>query len=191
MHNINNITVTMNEKANDYEKPTAGMVDAICCGIWNVGLQKVEYKKLGVVKYQEQIAIGFILSQLSERTGLPMLQYETYGLSLFEKSKLYKMIQSWTSKNIDEKDKGNYDLSPFVGKKATLNLIQNNEYINIGAVLPAQESNKVELVELYDSGIHPYVQKKLDRSEQAVLEKQAEEINVSEIKPLESEKAPF
>jgi len=195
MQNIDDIIVR-EEKKSDYEYPTPGMVDAICCGIWNVGVQKTEY--MGDVKYRNKIVIGFILDQVSEKTGAPMIQYEAVGLSLFEKSKLYQIIKSWTSKTIPDDERPNYDLKPFVGKRATLNLVQNNEYINIGAVLPPQQSNKVELIDPFNGETHPFVRKMLEKSAQAVLEKEAIEankkVNLSEIKPLDSDKnkkAPF
>lgn len=195
MQNINDITVRQENKM-DYELPKPGMVNAICCGIWNIGLQRVEY--MGNVKYRKKIALGFILDQKSSKTGLPIIQYETAVLSLFDKSKLYGIIQSWTSKSIPEEDRPNYDLTPFVGKRATLNLVQDNEYVNIDAVLPAQESNKVEMVDLFDGEVHPFVKKMLEKSTQAALEKEAleknEHVNLSDIKPSkseESEKAPF
>lgn len=181
---FDNLVITTEKKT--FEKPKAGLQNAICVGVWNVGRQKIEFQN--EVKFKDQIIIGFELEQRSTDRDEPMLHLEKYNMSLHEKSKLAPVVESWFSKKLNDSERYNYDLRTLIGKRATLNLIENGDYINISTVLPPQESNKLESENVLKGEVPNFV--KVMR-EKAVQENSVEEpkIDISEIKPVE--KAPF
>lgn len=169
-----------------YEKPKPGLQNGICIGVWNVGRQKIEFQN--EIKFKEQIIIGFELEQRNEERDEPLLHLEKYNMSLHEKSKLSPIIESWLSKKLTDNERYYYDLKTLIGKRATINFIENGEYINISTILPAQESNKLESQNVLQGEIPKFVQVMRDKS---IKEDQSEEtkVDISEIKPVE--KAPF
>lgn len=135
-----------------YDVIEVGMQDAVCCGIWKVGNQKTEYQ--GEIKYPDKLIIGFELGQLSSKGG-PMLKLEMYTNSLFPKSNLCQHIEEWTSKKITDEDRLHYDLRALIGKKATLNIVANENWRNIRSILPPNKSNNLEIANVIPEGTLP------------------------------------
>ena len=126
------------------EKPTAGMHDAVCVFVEDVGMQKTT----GTYgdKIQHKIIICWELDEKlkdGKFAGQPFMVSSRYTLTLFEKGNLCKILESWFAKKLsDEQRENGIDLEKLIGKKCTLNLIESAQgYINVGSVLPANAHN--------------------------------------------------
>jgi len=81
--------------------PEAGTVQAVCCGVWDLGMQESTYQ--GETKTRHKIVIAWELAQLidapsSEYHGMPYMLSKTYTLSLYENAALKKDLESWRGK---------------------------------------------------------------------------------------------
>lgn len=175
--NFDNLVVTQEKR--EFEKIKPGLINAICIGVWNIGKQKIEFQ--GEVKFKTQVIIGFEVQQRHSEKDEPMLQLSKFNMSLHEKSNLGPMIESWFSKKLTNSERYNYDLKQIIGKKCTLNLIENGEYINIATILPPQESNKLVSEDVLKGELPNFV--KIMR-EKAVKEDEQPSIDVDKIVPV-------
>lgn len=175
--NFDNLVVTQEKR--EFEKIKPGLINAICVGVWNIGKQKIEFQ--GEVKFKTQVIIGFEVQQRHSEKDEPMLQLSKFNMSLHEKSNLGPMIESWFSKKLTNSERYNYDLKQIIGKKCTLNLIENGEYINIATILPPQESNKLVSEDVLKGELPNFV--KIMR-EKAVKEDEQPSIDVDKIVPV-------
>jgi len=167
------------QETREYEKIKPGLINAICVGVWNIGKQKIEFQ--GEVKFKTQVIIGFEVQQRHSEKDEPMLQLSKFNMSLHPKSNLAPMIESWFSKKLTDSERYNYDLKQIIGKKCTLNLIENGNYINIATILPPQESNKLVSEDVLKGEIPNFVK---TMREKAVIEDEQPSINVDEIVPV-------
>jgi len=179
--NFDNLIVKQEKR--EFEKIKPGLINAICVGVWNIGKQKIEFQ--GEVKFKQQIIIGFEVQQRHSEKDEPMLQLSKFNMSLHEKSKLGPMIESWFSKKLSDNERYNYDLKQIVGKKCTLNLIENGTWINIATILPAQESNKLASENVLQGEIPNFVK---TMREKAVKEDEQPSVNVDEIVAVQPKK---
>lgn len=175
--NFDNLVVTQEKR--EFEKIKPGLINAICIGVWNIGKHKVEFQ--GEVKLKQQVIIGFEVQQRHSEKDEPMLQLSKFNMSLHEKSKLGPMIESWFSKKLTDSERYNYDLKQIIGKKCTLNLIENGTYINIATILPPQESNKLVSEDVLKGELPNFVK---TMREKAVKEDEQPSIDVDEIVPV-------
>jgi hypothetical protein len=175
--NFDNLIVK--QETREYEKIKPGLINAICVGVWNIGKQKIEFQ--GEVKFKTQVIIGFEVQQRHSEKDEPMLQLSKFNMSLHEKSKLGPMIESWFSKKLTDSERYNYDLKQIIGKKCTLNLIENGNYINIATILPPQESNKLVSEDVLKGELPNFVK---TMREKAVKEDEQPSVNVDEIVPV-------
>lgn len=171
------------QETREYEKIKPGLINAICVGVWNIGKQKIEFQ--GEVKFKTQVIIGFEVEQRHSEKDEPMLQLSKFNMSLHEKSKLGPMIESWFSKKLTDSERYNYDLKQIIGKKCTLNLIENGNYINIATILPPQESNKLVSEDVLKGELPNFVK---TMREKAVKEDEQPSVNVDEIVPVQPKK---
>ena len=82
----------------DFQKiplPEPGTVQAVCCAVWDLGLQKGFQDKI-----QHKIIIAWEIAQKievpdSEYNGKPYMLTKKYTLSLGEKATLRKDLESW------------------------------------------------------------------------------------------------
>ena len=128
------------------EKPTAGMHDAVCVFVEDVGMQRTtgQYGE----KIQHKIVICWEIDEKlkdGKYAGQPFMVSNRYTLTLFEKGNLCKVLEAWFSKKLtDEQRENGIDLEKLIGKTCTLNLIESAQgYINVGGVAPAHPSNKL------------------------------------------------
>jgi hypothetical protein len=81
--------------------PESGTTQAVCCAVWDLGLQKTSFN--GEDKIQHKIIIAWEISQLidapdSEYHGKPYMLNKRYTLSLGEQANLRKDLESWRGK---------------------------------------------------------------------------------------------
>jgi hypothetical protein len=87
--------------------PESGTTQAVCCGVWDLGLQKTVFN--GDEKIQHKIIIAWEISELinvpdSEYNGLPYMLTKKYTLSLNEKANLRKDLESWRGKPFNDEE---------------------------------------------------------------------------------------
>lgn len=172
---FDNLVVT--EQKKDYEKINPGLHNAICVGVWNVGPHKTEY---GI---KNKFIIGFEVEQRNTQTNEQMLHLDIYTMSMHQKSKFGMLYESWVGKKLKDEDRSKFDFSQCVGKKATLNIIHNEKYVNISAILPAQDGNSIKSEDVLKGEVPNYV--KTMRAK-AVINENEPEINIDQIEPLEN-----
>jgi len=187
---FDNLVVTHKEK--EYEKIKPGLHNAICVGVWNVGPHKTEY---GI---KNKFIIGFEVEQRNTQTNEQMLHLDIYTMSVHPKSKFGMLYESWVGKKLKDEDRSKFNFSQCVGKKATLNIIHNEKYVNISAILPAQDGNSIKSEDVLKGEVPNYV--KTMRAK-AVINDNEPQINIDDVKPLKdlekkpeaenTEKAPF
>ena len=158
--------------------PEAGTAQAVCCGVWDLGLQKTSYK--GVEKIQHKIIIAWELAEKidapdSEFHGKPYMLSKKYTLSLGEQATLRKDLESWRGKAYtpDEVRTG-IDLEKLYGINCFLGVTHKSSasdpskvYANISAILPMTKGvEKIAPVRLADDEPPKWVQEK--RAEQVL-----------------------
>jgi len=173
-----NIVVTQEKK--QFERVRAGLQNAICVGVWNIGKQKVEFQ--GEVKFKLKCIIGFEVQQRHSERDEQMLHLEMFGLSLHPQSKLSGLLESWNAKKLTDEERNNFDLKTLIGRKATLNLVENGDYINISACLPAQESNNIVAENVLKGETPTWVNNARERAVQHEQENNPP-INIADVKP--------
>ena len=108
------------------------------------------------------------------------------------------LYESWSAKKLKDEDRSKFNFSQCVGKKATLNIIHNEKYVNISAILPAQDGNSIKSEDVLKGEVPNYV--KTMRAK-AVINDNEPQINIDDVKPLKdlekkpeaenTEKSPF
>jgi hypothetical protein len=161
--------------------PEAGTTQAVCCAVWDLGLQKATY--MGKEKIQHKIIIAWEITEKinapdSEYHGKPYMLNKRYTLSLGDKANLRKDLESWRGKpfNADELAKG-FDLEKLYGVNCLLGIkhVPDSKdasiiYANVSAILPTQKSM-------------PNIQPLRTREEPPpkwVIEKQAQAVKVAD-----------
>jgi hypothetical protein len=130
--------------------PEAGTHQAVCCAVWDLGLQKSSY--MGEEKIQHKIIVAWEISEKinapeSEYDGKPYMLNRKYTLSLGDKANLRKDLESWRGKpfNAEELKKG-VDLDKLYGVNCLLGIKHEADrndaakvYANVTAILPLQK----------------------------------------------------
>ena len=124
--------------------PEAGTTPAVCCGVWDIGLQESTFNN--ETKVQHKIVIAWEIAQLiddaeSEYNGKPYMLSNKYTLSLDDRSNLHRDLVAWRGKPFtdEEIDKG-VDLEKLYGINCLLNIIHRETatgtYANIASIMP-------------------------------------------------------
>ena len=131
----------------EFEKfplPDEGTVQAVCAGVWDIGLQKTVYN--GQEKVQHKVVIAWELNQLidapeSEYHGKPYMLSKTYTLSLYENARLRHDLESWRGKAFPEEQvREGFDIETLYGINCLLGVshVTKNDktFANITSILP-------------------------------------------------------
>lgn len=164
-----------------------GSYIAICVGVYDIGVQKTEYK--GEVKESPKLAIIWELPeeviQGGSHEGEPRLISKMYTASLGDRSNLKADLESWRGRAFTDEEMEGFDLVNILGKACMVQIIhsQNNgrTYANIKAVTPVykgvtvpQPANELKafdldseswLWELDHGGLPEWIVKKVKESE--------------------------
>lgn len=165
-------------KANDkeFEKfplPNEGTVQAVCAGVWDIGLQSTPFvdETTGKPKVQHKIVIAWEINQMidapdSEFHGKPYMLSKTYTLSLGEKSNLRHDLESWRGKPFtDDELKSGIDLEKLYGVNCIVGVahVTKNDktFANITSILPPLKGmEKMTPVRTKDEAPPKWVQEK-------------------------------
>lgn len=127
--------------------PESGTTQAVCCGVWDLGLQKTSYN--GEEKIQHKIIIAWEIAQLidapdSEYHGKPYMLNRKYTLSLGEQANLRKDLESWRGKPFtSEEIQNGFDVESLYGINCLIGIKHEPDrkdtsivYANVTAILP-------------------------------------------------------
>lgn len=131
----------------EFEKfplPEAGTTQAVCCGVWDLGMQETTFNN--ETKLRHKVVIAWELDQLieapeSEYNGKPYMLSKTYTLSLYENAALKKDLESWRGRSFtaDEIAQG-FDIETLFGINCLLGVAHvtkgDRTYANVSAILP-------------------------------------------------------
>lgn len=131
----------------EFEKfplPDEGTVQAVCAGVWDLGMQKTSYK--GVDKIQHKVVVAWEINQMidspqSEYHGKPYMLSKTYTLSLFENASLRHDLESWRGKAYTEAEINvGVDVEKLYGVNCLVGVAHvtkgDKTYANITSILP-------------------------------------------------------
>ena len=130
--------------------PEAGTTQAVCCAVWDLGLQLSSFKNEdGSDKYQHKIIVAWEIAEKinapeSEYHGKPYMLNKKYTLSLGEKSNLRKDLESWRGKPFTEAElKNGFDIENLYGINCLIGIKHEPDkkdasivYANVTAILP-------------------------------------------------------
>lgn len=164
--------------------PEAGTVQAVCCGVWDLGLQKSSYN--GEEKIQRKIIIAWEIAENinapeSEYHGKPYMLNKKYTLSLGEQANLRKDLESWRGKPFTaEEIKNGFDVESLYGINCLIGIKhepdrtnQSIVYANVTAILPPTKGmEKISPLRTKDEAPPKWVQEK---QAQAVIPEPSEE----------------
>ena len=155
--------------------PEAGTVQAVCCAVWDLGLQKTVY--MGDEKVQHKIIVAWEITQLidnpeSEYHGKPYMLNRKYTLSLGEKANLRKDLESWRGIPFTADElKNGFDLERLYGVNCYIGIKHEADrndaskvYANVTAILPLPKGvEKIQPVRPRDEPPPKWVQEKIDQ----------------------------
>lgn len=174
--------VAQDKNAGSFPKfplPEAGTTRAVCCAVWDLGLQKTFFN--GAEKIQHKVIIAWeidekINSPESEFHGQPYMLSKKYTLSLSEKANLRKDLESWRGKPYTSDEvKAGFDLEKLYGVNCFIGISHEADrtdptkiYANVTAILPlAKGMEKIKPIRAADAEPPKWV-----------MEKQAQQIVV-------------
>jgi hypothetical protein len=125
--------------------PEAGTVQAVCCAVWDLGLQKTTFN--GKEKVQHKIIIAWEISETinapeSEYNGKRYMPNKRYTLSLADKANLRHDLESWRGKPFTAAELEGFDVEVLCGINCLLGIKHESSrdgtktYANISAILP-------------------------------------------------------
>ena len=156
--------------------PEAGTVQAVCCAVWDLGLQLSTFKNEdGSDKYQRKIIVAWEISEHinapeSEYHGKPYMLNKKYTLSLGDKANLRKDLESWRGVpfTADELKHG-FDIERLYGVNCYIGIKHEPDrndpskiYANVTAILPLPKGvEKIQPVRPRDEAAPKWVQEKM------------------------------
>ena len=153
--------------------PEAGTTQAVCCAVWDLGLQKTSYA--GEEKIQHKIIVAWEITEKidapeSEYHGKPYMLNKKYTLSLSDKANLRKDLESWRGLpfSADELQNG-FDLEKLYGANCYIGIKHEPDrndpskvYANVTAILPIPKGlEKITPLRARDAEPPKWVQEKI------------------------------
>lgn len=131
------------ESGGSYKPAPAGNHAAICIQIIDMGLQQSTYQ--GATRERRQIRLVWEIDENME-DGRPYTISQNYTLSLNEKARLRKDLESWRGKAFSKEELEGFDLEKLLGKPCLLNVIHNENgdrvYANVSSISPMPKGMK-------------------------------------------------
>jgi hypothetical protein len=162
--------------------PEAGTTQAVCCAVWDLGLQQTMYKNDdGTDKVQHKLIIAWEIVQKidapeSEYHGKPYMLSKKYTLSLGEKANLRKDLESWRGRPFTADElKGGFDIEKLYGINCFIGIKHDADrndaskvYANVSAILPLPKgTEKITPLRARDEAPPKWV---LEKQAQAIAE---------------------
>jgi len=133
------IIVSKPENEGSFEQIQPGTYQAVCYGIWDIGVQITTWE--GQEKQQPKIVIAWELNENmkeGDNAGKRFTISKRYTKSLGDKANLTKDLQSWRGKPFTEEELRGFDLETILGVNCQLGIIHNESngktYSNISSI---------------------------------------------------------
>ena len=107
----------------DFEQIQPGMYQAVCKGVFDIGLQKGVFN--GEENWTQQVILTFEVDErmtVEKYAGDRFNMSKWYTASLHEKANLRKDLENWRGREFTEKELAGFDLENLVGINCTLTI---------------------------------------------------------------------
>lgn len=140
------MAIIAKDNTGDFPKfplPEAGTVQAVCCAVWDLGLQKTSFN--GKEKIQHKIIVAWEIAEKinapeSEYNGKAYMLNKRYTLSLSDKANLRHDLESWRGKPFTAAELEGFDVEVLYGVNCLVGIkheeSKDKTYANISAILP-------------------------------------------------------
>lgn len=123
----------------DFELPSAGLKNAVCSNVYDLGVQESSYGP------KHQVVLLWELDEL-DSDGARHWVIKTYTASLNDKARLREDLETWRGKGFSAEELAGFDLEAVLDKPCTLNIVHNESkagktYANVKGVMPPQQGN--------------------------------------------------
>lgn len=130
-----------------WEHPTAGLHQAVCVDVIDLGVQQTKFGE------KEQVKLVFQLDE-GKADGTPIYMPRTYTASLNIKATLRKDLKSWRGADLSPEERGGFDMEKLVGAQAQVNIEEfekdgGEKGTSIGAILPPASKQKLKIEQGY------------------------------------------
>ena len=122
-------------------KAPKGTFQAVCYGVWDIGLHEREWQ--GKKKIIPQVKVAFEINEMITEGSFAGKRYainKTYTFSLGTKTSLAKDIESWLNIKLTDEQRKDFDLETLIGKNCMISIKHNDVggkvYANIDGILP-------------------------------------------------------
>ena len=124
----------VSDNGGNFENPPAGMHNAMCYRVIDLGTHESEYQ--GQKNIKREVMIGWEIDEFM-KDGRRFSVAGFYTASLNEKSKLRAMLESWRGRAFTEQELKGFDLQNIIGKPCMVNLTMNDKgKIRVASVSP-------------------------------------------------------
>jgi len=117
------MSIVIADSSKEFQKPSLGMVQAVCRGIWDIGFQKGTWEGKEVI--QPKIIISWEIDEImgeGEFKGKRFTVNGFYTKSLGTKAKLRPLLESWRGRPFTEEELKGFDIEKIIGANCLLNL---------------------------------------------------------------------
>ena len=127
----------------EFEKAPAGVHFARCIRLIDLGTQL--NKQFGTMQHKVRLywEMPNVLMQKGEYAGKPFIITKLYTLSLSEKSYLRIDLKSWRGRDFTDQELTGFDLNAVVDKCCMLNVVHENDFANIAAIIPLPPGSSI------------------------------------------------
>lgn len=140
----------------------AGTFQAVCYGVWDIGIQVKVFN--GEEKRLHQVVISWEINKLiddkdSEFNGKRYVISNTYTLSLHEKANLRKHLESWRGTPLTKEQEKAFDLESLIGGNCLINIVHNvkgeNTYANISSIMKTTDGMSESTIMIPENTTEP------------------------------------
>ena len=128
---MDNYGTTAKKTSGDFEKIPPGLHQAVCVGVYGLGLQKIIWKE--EIKIQPKVRLVWELKK-KDSNGNPFFLSKTYTLSLGDKANLFKDLKDWRGKAFTAEELEAFEVKNVEGANCMLNIIHEGDYANISSI---------------------------------------------------------
>lgn len=131
-------TMISKEEEHGFDIHPAGLFQAVCLFVEDIGLQKTAGFQGKPDKIQRKLIIVWE-SEEKQADGTPFILRKKYTASFFREARLLKDLEAWRGRKFTETELAGFDVDTVIGANCFLNIVhQENEgksYANISGVI--------------------------------------------------------
>ena len=144
------MSIIVSDSGKEYQKPSIGMVQGVCRGIWDIGLQKGSWEGKEIV--QPKIIISWEIDEImadGEFKGKRFTVNGFYTKSLSPKGRLRPLLESWRGRPFTDEELKGFDIETIIGANCLLNLGENaSGKVSVLSVNPLMKNTQKMIPEL-------------------------------------------